>query len=80
MYSSCDCKRLRRMLEILRYIRDHPMRESKEISEACRIHPATFFRFLYAVGELRVKVSFIEQKKKRGYKVVSWGIINRKAL
>jgi hypothetical protein len=70
----------RYLLSVVSYIHHFPFLTEPAISAACNIHRSTFYRMLHYIKIFDVVIEFVDTGKKRGYKILNYGILNKNKL
>jgi len=78
MYPSTDFPRLKSMVKVITYVHYNPYSNVQRICKQCAISRATFYRFLHALKDLKVKIEYI--KGHEGYEITDYGIIDYHSL
>ncbi|MDD5651635.1 MAG: hypothetical protein PHF86_14670 [Candidatus Nanoarchaeia archaeon] len=73
---SYNFPRLEILISLIRYLHNNPGAKIEDICNILRISFATFYRLKKAVSTLGAEICFI----KNGYRIINYGIINKRKL
>lgn len=70
-----------KLVEIIRYLHQFPFAGTREITKACKISEAQFFRHRINSARLfGLRIEFKITRKRRGHTIADYGIINKNKL